>query len=284
MSKLFKGKVSVTNGEFSYSFIVPKDISYNYGEGKLSYYSENQEEDANGYYKDFYIGGTSDDYAIDETGPEIELFMNDEQFVFGGMTDENPILLANISDVHGINMVGNGIGHDIIAILDDKSDEAFVLNDFYSANLNSYQEGRINFPFLDLEEGPHKLTLKVWDVYNNSSEATVEFFVVKDKDIILDKVYNYPNPFTTYTEFWFEHNQPNKDLFAQVQVFTISGKLVKTLSKHVFNAGYRSTAITWDGLDEYGDPIARGVYVYRLKVRTENYSVAEKYQKLVILR
>jgi hypothetical protein len=283
-SKLFKGKVSVTNGEFSYSFIVPKDISYNYGQGKLSYYAENQVEDANGFYKEFYIGGTSDAYATDEVGPEIELFMNDEKFVFGGMTDENPILLAKISDVHGINMVGNGIGHDIIAVLDGKSDEAFVLNDFYSADLNSYQKGRVNFPFLELEEGPHQLTIKVWDVYNNSSEATIEFVVVKDQDIILDRVYNYPNPFTTYTEFWFEHNQPNKDLFAQVQVFTISGKLVKTLSKHILNAGFRSTAITWDGLDDYGDRIGRGVYVYRLKVRTENYSVAEKYEKLVILQ
>ena len=283
-SKLFKGKVSVTNGDFSYSFVVPKDISYNYGKGKLSHYAENQVQDANGYHADFYIGGTSDNYEADEVGPEIELFMNDEQFVFGGMTDENPILLANISDIHGINMVGNGIGHDIVAVLDDKTDESFILNDFYEAELNSYQSGKVYFPLSDLEEGRHKLKLKVWDVYNNSSEATIEFVVVKTRDVVIDRVYNYPNPFTTYTEFWFEHNQPGKNLFAQVQVFTVSGKLVKTLEKHVFNEGFRSTSITWNGLDEYGDKIGKGVYVYRLKVRTENYSVAEKYEKLVILR
>ncbi|MBL4593906.1 MAG: type IX secretion system sortase PorU, partial [Flavobacteriales bacterium] len=283
-SKLFKGKVSVVNGDFSYTFVVPKDISYNFGQGKLSYYAENQVEDANGYYTDFYIGGTADNYEADNTGPELELFMNDENFVFGGITDENPILLANISDIHGINMVGNGIGHDIIAILDDKTEESFILNDFYEADLNSYQNGKIYFPFEDLSEGRHKLTLKVWDVYNNSSEATIEFVVVKSKDITIERVYNYPNPFTTYTEFWFEHNQPGKQLFAQVQIFTVSGKLVKTLEKHVLNEGFRSTSITWDGLDQYGDRIGRGVYVYRLKVRTENYSVAEKYEKLVILR
>jgi len=283
-SKLFKGKVSVNNGDYSYTFVVPKDISYNYGQGKLSYYAENQVEDANGYYTNFYIGGTADNYESDNIGPEIELFMNDENFVFGGITDEKPILLANISDVHGINMVGNGIGHDIIAVLDDKTEESFILNDFYEADLNSYQNGKVYFPFNDLEEGRHKLTLKVWDVYNNSSEATIEFVVVKTKDIVLEKVYNYPNPFTTYTEFWFEHNQPGKQLYAQVQIFTVSGKLVKTLDKHILNEGFRSTSITWDGLDEYGDRIGRGVYVYRLKVRTENYSVAEKYEKLVILR
>jgi hypothetical protein len=159
-----------------------------------------------------------------------------------------------------------------------------VLNDFYTAELNSYQNGTISFPFKDLEEGPHQLTLKVWDVYNNSSEATIEFVVVKDKNVILDRVYNYPNPFTTYTEFWFEHNQPGKNIFAQVQIFTVSGKLVKTISKEVLSDGFRSTSINWDGLDEYGDPIGRGVYVYCLRVRAENYSTAEKYEKLVILR
>jgi len=283
-SKLFKGKVSVTNGDFSFTFVVPKDISYNYGRGKLSYYAENQLEDANGYYEDFYIGGTASNYPLDDTGPEVKLYMNDDNFVFGGITDEHPILLAYVNDINGINMVGNGIGHDIIAILDDETEKPFVLNDFYEADLNSYQKGTIRFPFKDLKEGRHKLNLKVWDVYNNSSEANIEFVVVKSGDIILDRVYNYPNPFTTYTEFWFEHNQPGRQLYAQVQIFTVSGKLVKTLQKNVISEGYRSTSITWDGLDEYGDRIARGVYVYRLKVRAENYTVAEKYQKLVILR
>ena len=181
-------------------------------------------------------------------------------------------------------MVGNGIGHDIIAILDEETDNSFVLNDYYEADLNSYQRGKVYFPFEDLDEGRHTLTVKVWDVYNNSSEAKIEFVVVKSRDLVLDKVYNYPNPFTTYTEFWFEHNQPGKSMYAQVQIFTVSGKLVKTLDKHILNEGYHSTSITWDGLDEYGDKIGRGVYVYRLKVRAENYSVAEKYEKLVILR
>jgi flagellar hook assembly protein FlgD len=282
-NKLFKGKVSVVNGDFSFSFVVPKDIAYNYGKGKISYYAENQNEDANGAFSDFYIGGTSQNFEADNEGPEIELYMNDKTFVFGGLTDENPIMLANVSDIHGINMVGNGIGHDIVAVLDDKTDEAFILNDYYEADLNSYQKGVIKFPFKGLKEGRHKLTLKVWDVYNNSREVTTEFVVQKAKDIVIDRVYNYPNPFTTHTEFWFEHNQANKQIYAQVQIFTVSGKLVKTLEKNITNEGFRSTSITWDGLDEYGDRLARGVYVYRLKVRAENLSMADKYEKLVIL-
>lgn len=284
MSKLFKGKATVTNGDFSFSFIVPKDIGYNYGKGKISYYAENQLEDANGYFKEFYIGGTSDNYAEDTDGPDVELFMNDKSFVFGGLTDENPSLLAYVNDLHGINMVGNGIGHDIVAVLDGKTDDAFVLNSYYEADLNSYQKGIIKFPFTNLDEGRHKLSLKVWDVYNNSKEVITEFTVVKAKDVVLSRVYNYPNPFTTHTEFWFEHNQANKQMYVQIQVFTVSGKLVKTIEKSVFNEGFRSTSITWDGLDDYGDKLARGVYIYHLKVRAENMSMADKYEKLVILR
>ncbi|MCB0380239.1 MAG: type IX secretion system sortase PorU [Flavobacteriales bacterium] len=284
ISKLFKGKASVTNGDFSFSFVVPKDIAYNFGKGKLSYYAENQVEDANGYFTEFYIGGTADNYVADNEGPDVELYMNDKSFVFGGLTDENPSLLAYVSDLNGINMVGNGIGHDIVAVLDDKTDDAFILNNYYEADLNSYQKGVIRFPFTDLEEGRHKLTLKVWDVYNNSKEVTTEFNVVKAKDVVLSRVYNYPNPFTTHTEFWFEHNQANKPMYVQVQIFTVSGKLVKTLEQNIFSEGFRSTSITWDGLDDYGDRLARGVYVYHLKVRAENMSLADKYEKLVILR
>lgn len=283
-SKLFKGKVSVVNGDFSFTFVVPKDISFDFGKGKLSYYANNQLEDANGFFDDFYIGGIYDSAATDELGPKMEIYMNDQTFISGGMTNDNPILLAFIEDEHGINMVGNGIGHDIVAILDEKTDQPFILNDFYEANLNSFQKGTIRFPFKNLKEGRHKLTLKVWDVYNNSSEVSIDFVVVKSNDIVLDKVYNYPNPFTTYTEFWFEHNQPGQQLFAQVQIFTITGKLIKTIEKHIFEVGFRSTSITWDGRDQYGDQIGRGVYIYKLRVRTENLSVAEKTQKLVILK
>jgi len=282
-SKLFKGKASVVNGDFSYSFIVPKDIAYNYGNGKLSYYAQNNMEDANGFFKGFVIGGTASSYVADNTGPSIDLFLNDETFVNGGMTDDSPILVAKLFDEHGINMVGNGIGHDLVAILDDKTNEAIILNDFYEADLDSYQSGKIEYQLSGLSEGKHTLTLKVWDVYNNSSEQTIEFVVVKSKDIIIDHVLNYPNPFTTRTEFWFEHNQPNQELKVQVQIYTISGKIVKQIDQIVNTVGYRSSEIVWDGRDDYGDKIGKGVYVYKMKVRGSNGSYAEKYEKLVIL-
>jgi hypothetical protein len=280
---LYKGKVSVTNGYFKYQFIVPKDIAYQYGVGRISYYAENGTEDANGYYDKIIIGGVNDSAGTDKAGPEINLYMNDVKFIAGGTTDESPDLFAVLKDANGVNTVGNGIGHDITAILDANTEHAVVLNDYYQADLNSYTSGTIRYPYKNLSEGKHTLSLKVWDVYNNSSTATTEFVVSQSGELALNHVLNYPNPFTTKTQFFFEHNQCCQLLNIQVQVFTISGKLVKNINKFVLAEGYRSDPIEWDGRDDYGDKIARGVYVYRLKVKTSQGASAEKYEKLVIL-
>lgn len=280
---LYKGKVSVTNGYFKYQFIVPKDIEFQFGIGRISYYAENGTEDANGFYKKIIIGGINDSAGVDNTGPEINLYMNDAKFVAGGITNENPDLFAILKDENGVNTVGNGIGHDITAILDANTEHSIVLNDYYQADLNSYKSGTIRYPYKDLSEGKHTLSLKVWDVYNNSSLASTEFVVSQSPTLALDHVLNYPNPFTTKTQFFFEHNQCCQLLNIQLQVFTISGKLVKNINKFVQAEGYRSDPIEWDGRDDFGDKIARGVYIYRLKVKTSQGVTAEKYEKLVIL-
>jgi hypothetical protein len=280
---LYKGKASVANGFFKFSFVVPKDIAYAYGIGRISYYAENGSEDANGFYEKVIIGGSNDTASLDATGPAVNLYMNDSKFVYGGLTDENPDLFAALKDEHGVNTVGNGIGHDITAVLDANTENSIVLNDYYQADLNSYKSGTIRYPFSDLSEGKHTLNLKVWDVYNNSSQSYTEFIVAKSAALALSHVLNYPNPFTTKTQFYFEQNQSCQVLDVQVQIFTISGKLVKNIDEFVHTEGFRSEPIEWDGRDDFGDKIGRGVYIYRIKVKTSEGSTAEKYEKLVIL-
>ncbi|NNF02332.1 MAG: type IX secretion system sortase PorU, partial [Bacteroidia bacterium] len=281
---LYKGKASVTNGDWSFTFIVPKDIAFQFDYGRLSFYAQNGFEDAQGCYDRLIIGGFSSSAPVDEEGPNIDLYMNDDKFVFGGTTDENPFIYALVSDSNGINTVGNGIGHDITAQLDEKSDDIFVLNDFYESDLNSYQTGKVRYPLQDLESGVHSIKLKVWDIYNNSSEAYTEFVVASSAKLALNHVLNYPNPFTTKTNFFFEHNKQGTALKAQIQIYTVSGKLIKTLDEYVINDGFRSDEISWDGRDEYGDRIGKGVYIYKLKVRTTDGEVAQKTEKLVILK
>ena len=281
---IYKGKASVVNGEFSFSFIVPKDIALQFGEGRISYYAHNGMDDAHGFTENLIVGGNDTSALSDNVGPTVQLFMNDESFVFGGITNEDPYLYAKVFDENGINTVGNGIGHDVTAILDANSQNPIILNDYYESDLDTYQSGTITYPFSDLEVGTHTLTLKVWDVHNNSSESETEFVVAESSEVVLEHVLNYPNPFTTKTQFFFEHNQACNSLQVEIQIFTISGKLVKTIHQTLFDNCFRSEGIEWNGRDQFGDQLAKGVYVYQIKVTNGEGKKAEKIEKLVILK
>ncbi|MBC8046940.1 MAG: type IX secretion system sortase PorU [Fimbriimonadaceae bacterium] len=282
---IYKGKASVDSGAFEYSFVVPKDISYDFGNGKLSYYANNETEDAGGYEKNVFVGGTADSIATDNDGPAVDVYMNDESFVFGGLTDEDPFLYVVLEDSNGMNTVGNGIGHDITSTLDENQQSEAELNEYYEAELDNYQKGTVKYPLRDIAAGRHSIRVKAWDVYNNSGEGYTEFVVAESAKLALDHVLNYPNPFTTNTSFWFEHNRPGDILDVKVEVFTVSGKLIKTIQQQVQTDGYRVSDIAWDGLDNYGDQIGRGVYVYKLTViANSDRSKANEFQKLVILR
>lgn len=280
---VFKGKASVKNGEFTFTFIVPKDIDYSIGKAKISYYAADGTIDAHGYNNEAYVGGLADTFAIDNAGPDASIYMNDEKFVFGGTTDENPILLLKLFDENGINTSGTGIGHEITGILDANDKNKIYLNDFYEGELDNYQKGTVRYPFHNLSEGKHNIEVKVWDTYNNSSKAYTEFIVAKNPKVALQHVMNYPNPFTTHTQFMFEHNKPGQELDVLIQIFSASGKIVKTIHETRVTEGYRVDDIAWDGLDEYGDKIGRGVYIYKINIRSAEGS-AQQFEKLVVLQ
>jgi hypothetical protein len=282
-SILFKGNNTVKNGYFELSFIIPKDINYKYGNGKFSYYARSENADAAGCFEDFLVGGNSNISYDDKEGPEIEVYLNDENFVNKGLTNTDPVLLVKLKDELGINTTGNGVGHDLVAVLDGNSESQIVLNDYYEAVKDSSNQGQVKYQLRDLSTGMHKLKIRAWDILNNVSEKELEFEVANDAALTLEHVLNYPNPFTTHTSFFFEHNHPGENLDVLVQIFTISGKLVKTISTSMYSEGNRSKAIEWDGLDDFGDKLGKGTYVYRLKVRTSDGKYAEKIEKIVLL-
>ena len=279
---LFKGKATVSAGRFSFSFKVPKDINYQYGNGKLSLYAEDGARDGNGYFTGFIVGGSGINTDNDNAGPEIKPFLNDEKFVNGGISNENPVLILRLSDSSGINTVGTGIGHDIVATLDNDKNQFFILNDFFQGELNSYQQGAVRFQLPALEPGMHTLKIKAWDVLNNSNEVLLDFVVAKNEELQLSHVLNYPNPFTTRTQFWFEHNKPGLDLMVRLQIFTLAGRVIKTFQKTINTVGNRSNELEWDGKDEYGDRLAKGVYLYKLSVTAPGKLRKEKIEKLVL--
>ena len=279
---LYKGKASVTNGKFSFTFKTPKDINYQYGNGRLSLYAENGNDDGTGHFANFIVGGSMNSIDNDKEGPVIKAYLNDEKFVNGSVTNANPLLIVKLNDSSGINTAGSGIGHDIVATLDNDNSRYYILNDFYEADLNSYQEGVIHFQLPELASGTHSLKIKAWDVLNNSNEYILEFNVVKDEELFVNHVLNYPNPFTTKTQFWFEHNRPGEDLQVKVQVFTVSGKVIKTIKQTINDAGNRSCEVEWDGRDDYGDKVGRGVYLYRITITAPDGKKKERIERLVV--
>ncbi|HKI88161.1 MAG TPA: type IX secretion system sortase PorU [Draconibacterium sp.] len=275
---IYKGVASVKNGDFSFSFVVPRDISYNLGKGKIVYYADNGIVDAHGAFDNFVIGGSGSQIS-DNQGPEIQLYMDSEDFVSGDKTSKNPILLATLSDENGINTVGTGIGHDITAILDDDYSNVLVLNKYYQANIDDYTSGVIQYPMKNLSVGKHTLKLKAWDVANNSTEVEIEFVVSGKFEIT--SVSNYPNPVNDHTFFIFQHNQSDATLNAIIEIFDQGGRRVDYFTTEIGSNGTTSNPVRWD-LSESNLILQSGIYVYRITAQNNEGVITSKSGKLII--
>ena len=284
---LFKGTAKVENGRFNLNFILPKDINYKYGQGKISYYAiADNLEQATGYNNNISIGGTANNSISDKEGPEIKLYMNNTDFAYGGITDRNPVLLGFLEDASGINITGIGIGHELSAEMDNNTENKTILNEFYESEMNNFKKGSFRYPLSKLEPGKHLIKVEAWDILNNRSEQIIEFTVVDGESDKLRHVLNYPNPFSSMTNFRFEHDLPDQELDIVINIYSMSGKIVKSISRSEISTGYQVSDIVWDGTDDYGNKLANGIYVYKIKVFSPEYNInrESKFEKLVILR
>jgi len=281
-SVIFNGKAEAVNGRFKINFIVPRDIAYRYGQGLINYYATDYEVDANGNCDSFIIGGFYDDAFEDNDPPEIRLFIDDTLFVDGGVTSENPILLAYIEDESGINTTGAGIGHDIMASLTGTSNNAYCLNDYFSAKIDKPGHGTITYKMQDLPDGDYTLTLKVWDIYNNSGTATINFTVINSGGMHVENAYNVPNPVTDETCFVFDHNQVGNNVKVNIYIYDVMGRWVNTLSETVAGTSARIAPIRWNGCGANGERLRNGIYVYRIVAVNDQGETASIVSKLVL--
>ncbi len=282
--ELFRGNVSVSKGSFTFTFMVPKDITLNLGMGRISYYAMDSVVDASGFYEDFIIGGTDHDGTVDEQGPDIQLFLNDPIFAPGDYVNSQPILFADLYDQSGINALGNGIGHDIIVVLDNESEEIILLNEHFQFDKDSYQQGSIAYVLPALQQGYHSLSLKAWDLRNNSSMVSIDFYVSDTIDLQVRQVINYPNPFRDITYFTFMHNQFDGILIAEVWIYTIDGRLVRKIGpREIITNGYSASTLLWDGTTGSGSRVKPGVYIYYLILNNNKNSLNQLSGKLIVL-
>jgi len=302
-SAIVKASGTAVNGVFTVEFYVPKDINYAVGQGRILGYADNKVTDVFNNQA-VQVGDINPNGINDSEPPKVKLYMNNTNFANGGITDQNPMLLACVTDDTGINSTGSGIGHDITVYLDGQIINTVVLNDFFasgegngclSPSLADYQKGNVTYPFRNLAIGQHQLTFKVWDINNNSTTSTLNFEVKDEADqhLVINRPLNWPNPFTNKTYIQFEHNCDDI-LDVNVQIYTITGKLVRTLSTPVvaepFLQGFRTPrqAIEWDGRDDFGATVAKGTYIFKIFAKSQNQEKckgsATAVEKMVLLK
>ncbi len=281
---LARGQTITRNGRFRFSFMVPADIDYSYGPGKISYYAGGKGIEMKGSYSDIITGGYAGGEEADTSGPVISLFMNDTLFRDGGITDNNPTLLAILSDKNGINATGFGTGHDLTAFPDGQRDGRIVLNNHYVTDINDFRKGKVTYLLSGLTPGQHSVTVKAWDNLSNSSEKTLYFKVSDGGMIVIDKLFNYPNPFATTTRITAGINRPGEELDITLKIFTVGGSLVRIINLQGIMAGYQLPDIEWDGTCEDGSRAGRGVYPYLISIRTEDGETTSASGTMIILQ
>ena len=286
---IYKGQVLVKQGHWTFNFKIPADINYEFGYGKISLYATDElSRDAAGYENQIIIGGASNDTIKDNNPPVVNVFINNNQFISGSICGPSPKLYAEISDDNGINIAGNSIGHDLVAILDNQYHQPIILNQSFTSALNNPSAGTVLYPLTNLSAGKHQLTVTAWDISNNFGTGTVEFIVVDQDQVLLEDAGCFPNPFDDETKFQFITNWSVPEMKIEIDIRALSGQAVKTIRQTIQNNGFRVVSLAWDGTDQAGAQLPNGMYVYQISMEfNQSGEIVKKssdFQKLVLLK
>ncbi|MFY0626071.1 MAG: type IX secretion system sortase PorU [Reichenbachiella sp.] len=281
---IFQGESSVINGRFTSEFIVPKNIDYSFSEGKIAFYAVNSNHniDAHGAFSEIIVGGSSENYIADNTPPNIHLFLNNTNFRSGQTVNSNSILIAQLSDESGINIAKSDFGQDLRMYLDDN--EPIVLNDYYTASLDTYEDGLLTYPLDNIEIGSHTLTLEAYDIHNNRTTEEINFTVSGENGILISGLSNYPNPMIDKTTFTFSHDRPGEELNIALSIRNLQGQEILRNEYRFVDSPVEIDNIEWNGQDTWGNRLRKGIYIYKIIVQSEvDGASSEHYRKLIIL-
>jgi hypothetical protein len=279
-SLLYRGGVSINSGQFETMIPIPKDVTFG-NQSRISMYAWNDATDGAGYTENVLINGIDSTAAIDTIGPQISIYLDDLNFRPGDVVKSNPTMIVRFHDESGINTSTVGVGHQLSATISNP-ERTFDLSNYYQSDLDTYKSGEVRYPLSDLSEGKYTLSIKAWDIHNNSSEAETYFEVSLTDDLTMLNVVNYPNPFSNSTTFTFQRNAIDP-INVEVKIFSIVGRLIGKMS--VQNITDRSVRIPWDGRDNDGASLANGIYLYKLIARSQNgQRTSETIGKLAVVR
>jgi hypothetical protein len=281
---VFRGSVTVKDGDFTLKFVVPKNINYQTGNGKISTYAISADglNDAAGGERRFIVGQSNPFFPDDSHPPEIELFVNDTSFESGGISGPNATLLARLYDENGINFAESELGQGLSLSLNGS--EMMSVTRFFSKEKDSYQSGWLRYPLRNLERGKNEARLLAWDNHNNFNEAYIEFLVVDDLNLAVKNLINYPNPFSDNTTFSFEHNRSGDNLEGLLDIVNLNGQVVRSFSLQLNDSPGLVDGMEWDGTNGTGQRIDPGIYIFRLYLQSQRDGAKiQVNRKLVII-
>lgn len=280
---LYHGSDSIRNGQFELTFAVPKDINYADGQGMINLYALNTDKTirANGSCDQFIVGGSAE-AKNDSVGPSIYCYLNSPSFVDGGNVNSTPYFVAEIKDKDGINAAGSGIGHDLQLVIDGDMAKTYTLNNNFSYDFGTYTSGSTFYSIPELEEGPHRLQFRAWDIQNNSSTAVLHFNVVKGLRPQLFNIGVTNNPARTSTTFIISHDRMESNMDVVIELFDAAGRQMWRHAENGVSATGNYT-VDWDLSVDGGRPLQTGVYLYRVKVSSEGSSYVSKTKKLIVI-
>ena len=282
---IFIGNDSVRNGKFSFTFTVPKDISYSNLQGKMNLYAVDTESgnEAQGNFDNFIVGGTSDTAETDTIGPEIRaLYLNDTTFVDGGQVNTTPYFVAELWDKSGVNITGSSVGHDMMLVIDESTVLSYNLNSYYELLPGEEGTGIVKFPIPALEPGKHTAEFWVWDILNNSTVRTFTFEVVEGLKPFLFDVIATPGIAREQVTFHLMHNRPESRMRVGIMVYDLAGRQLWKHEESGTSGLFENYTVSWD-LTCGGARMRPGVYIYRAAISTDNSKDATKARKFIIL-
>ena len=280
---LFKGLVTVEKGNFSFTTVLPKDISYKPGRAKITFYAQNNDStnDAGGASIDFLIGSSTSDPIIDNIPPKIKLFLGDTSFIPGLTVNPNTLLIAKINDDYGINTSNTQVGHSITYILDDN--EPINLNTYYSSKKDDFTEGWIYYNLPELSPGNHVIDFTAWDTSNNTTTTSIVFEVAENGQVVISDLSNYPNPMKESTTFTFAHNLAGDEVEVTLEIINTAGQKIYRQKRNYISAPSVIDNWLWNGRNANGGKLPPGIYIYGIIIRSKNSNLSQKqYSRLFI--
>ncbi|MDD3577831.1 MAG: type IX secretion system sortase PorU [Candidatus Cloacimonetes bacterium] len=277
-TRIFNGKVSVQDSDFTGGFFVPDDVqSGETGLVAAYFWDEQNKTDYVSYYhplsiSDDVLPGTPEN----DGAPEISIYLGSLDYREGDKVSTSPMLYARIKDENGINVTGSA-GHNIILVLDN-SPQPISVTDYFSHDTDSFTTGTLVYPLKDLSVGPHTVQVIAFDNFNLPAVQSTSFIAQSSAAISLENLLIYPNPIKTEGQITFLIDD-NSDL--TVDVFTMSGRRIRRIETHV-QPGFQS--IPFDGKDDFGDRLANNTYFIRVRAKNDNGDTVEKVEKMVIYK